>query len=45
MCPADTTHWHGADDKSYMVHQAISLGKTTWLEEVSQEELAGKDGV
>lgn len=41
-CNPDTTHWHGADDGSYMVHQAISLGTTTWHDEVSQEEYAKK---
>jgi quercetin dioxygenase-like cupin family protein len=26
-CPPGTTHWHGADDGSYMVHQAVSHGR------------------
>lgn len=42
QCPAKTVHWHGADDGSMMMHLAISLGKTTWMEEVSQEEYSGK---
>lgn len=42
QCPAKTVHWHGADDGSMMMHLAISLGKTTWMEEVSQEDYAAK---
>ena len=34
-------HWHGAGPDSYLVHIAISLGKTTWLDEkVSTEDYA-----
>ncbi|SCO91257.1 uncharacterized protein FRV6_15385 [Fusarium oxysporum] len=29
-----TTHWHGADEGSYMTHLAISMGKATWHEQV-----------
>lgn len=43
-CPAGTTHWHGADDGSMLMHLAVSLGKTTWLEEVSEDEYKGKAG-
>lgn len=35
---AGTTHWHGADDGSCMMHLAVGLGKTEWLEEVTEEE-------
>lgn len=31
-------HWHGAEPGSYMLHLAISLGKTEWLKEVTDEE-------
>ncbi|KAH8807345.1 RmlC-like cupin domain-containing protein [Xylogone sp. PMI_703] len=41
-CPPGTTHWHGADDGSYMVHQATSYGKTSWHEEVSDGEYKAK---
>jgi quercetin dioxygenase-like cupin family protein len=44
VCEPGTTHWHGADDGSMMMHLAISLGKTSWAEEVSEEEYAGKSG-
>ena len=27
-------HWHGADSNSTLVHLAITLGDTTWLNEV-----------
>ncbi len=31
-------HWHGAAPDSYLLHLAISLGKTEWLKEVTDEE-------
>jgi quercetin dioxygenase-like cupin family protein len=39
--PPDEEHWHGADSDSYLVHLAISLGKSEWLDEVTDEEYAG----
>lgn len=36
--PADEEHWHGADADSYLVHLAISLDATDWLEPVSDED-------
>ena len=41
-CPPGTTHWHGADDGTYMVHQAVSHGKVEWYDTVSDEEYASK---
>jgi quercetin dioxygenase-like cupin family protein len=38
VCAAGTTHWHGADEGSMMMHLAISLGTTSWDVEVTQEE-------
>jgi len=35
---AGEEHWHGAGDTSYLVHTAISLGATEWLEEVVEED-------
>lgn len=43
-CPPGTVHWHGADDESYMVHQAVSHGKVEWYEEVGDEEYGRKEG-
>jgi len=43
VCPSGTTHWHGADDGTVMIHTAISHGKTTWLDEVTEEEYAAKN--
>ena len=37
-CGPDTEHWHGADEKSFLVHEVISYGKTTWQDPVSDEE-------
>jgi quercetin dioxygenase-like cupin family protein len=31
-------HWHGAEPTNYMLHHAISLGKSEWLKEVTDEE-------
>jgi quercetin dioxygenase-like cupin family protein len=31
-------HWHGGSRDSYVLHTAISLGQTTWLEEVSDAD-------
>lgn len=36
--PAGEEHWHGADAKTYLVHLAISLGKTEWLDPVSDDD-------
>jgi len=37
-------HWHGAGPSSYLVHTAISLGVTNWLEEVPAAEYARVTG-
>jgi quercetin dioxygenase-like cupin family protein len=42
-CPPGTTHWHGADEESYMVHQALSLGDVEWLDAVNEEEYSKRD--
>jgi quercetin dioxygenase-like cupin family protein len=31
-------HWHGAAPDSYVLHMAISVGQTTWLEEVEETD-------
>jgi quercetin dioxygenase-like cupin family protein len=31
-------HWHGATSDGYLMHVAISLGRTDWLEPVSAEQ-------
>ncbi|HLN14437.1 MAG TPA: cupin domain-containing protein [bacterium] len=31
-------HWHGAGPDSFMLHHAITIGKSDWLTEVSDEE-------
>jgi quercetin dioxygenase-like cupin family protein len=36
--PAGEVHWHGATPDSFLVHVAISVGKTEWMHEVSEEE-------
>jgi quercetin dioxygenase-like cupin family protein len=41
--PAGTVHWHGADEGSYMLHMAISLGKTTWYDAVDEKEYGRRD--
>ncbi|MBU1314628.1 MAG: cupin domain-containing protein [Alphaproteobacteria bacterium] len=32
--PQGEKHWHGAAADSYLLHTAISIGKTHWLQEV-----------
>jgi len=39
-CPPGERHWHGAAPDAFMTHTAISLGTTSWAEEVSQEQYA-----
>lgn len=36
-CPPGITHWHGADNGSFLIHQAIAYGSTEWLEAVADE--------
>lgn len=31
-------HWHGASEDTYLLHTAISLGKTTWEEVVTDAD-------
>jgi quercetin dioxygenase-like cupin family protein len=31
-------HWHGAGDRTYLLHRACSLGETEWLEEVAEDD-------
>lgn len=31
-------HWHGAAPDSYLLHTAVSLGATSWLEPVSDDD-------
>lgn len=35
--PPGEEHWHGAAGDSMLVHLAISLGPTQWLDEVDEE--------
>jgi quercetin dioxygenase-like cupin family protein len=39
--PPGEEHWHGADAETYLVHLAISLGTTEWLDEVPDAEFGG----
>ena len=36
--PPGERHWHGAGPGSIMTHLAVSLGTTTWHDEVSEDE-------
>lgn len=36
--PPGTTHWHGGTKGSILTHFAISRGKTSWLEPVTEEQ-------
>lgn len=36
--PPGEEHCHGAGDDTFLIHTAISLGRTEWLEEVSGQQ-------
>lgn len=38
--PPGEEHWHGASEGAFLVHTAVSLGQTEWLDEVSDEDYA-----
>jgi quercetin dioxygenase-like cupin family protein len=44
-CPSNVNHWHGASEKSRMVHIAIATnaekGNAVWLQPVTSAEYAG----
>jgi quercetin dioxygenase-like cupin family protein len=35
--PPGEEHWHGAADDTMLVHVAVSLGETRWLDEVADD--------
>jgi quercetin dioxygenase-like cupin family protein len=37
--PPDEEHWHGAAEDTFLVHVAVSLGKTEWFGEATDDEL------
>lgn len=39
--PPGEEHWHGASEDALLVHVAVSLGKTEWFGEVSEDEFSG----
>nr|WP_295738917.1 cupin domain-containing protein [uncultured Acidocella sp.] len=39
--PAGERHWHGAAPDSFMLHTAISLGKTDWENAVTDQDYEG----
>jgi quercetin dioxygenase-like cupin family protein len=44
--PPGERHWHGGTAGTVLTHTAISIGPTTWLDEVSEEDYlaaAGED--
>ena len=38
--PAGEEHWHGAAADTYMLHFAVSVGETVWLDAVSDDDYA-----
>lgn len=40
--PPGEVHYHGATQHNFMVHDAISLGKINWMEEVSDDQYGQK---
>lgn len=41
--PPGEEHWHGASGNALLVHVAVSLGQTEWLDEVSDEDYGAAD--
>lgn len=41
-CPPGGTHWHGADNRSFMVHEATSFGVLDWYEPLSEPEYTAR---
>lgn len=41
--PPGERHWHGAAPGSFLTHTAVSLGTTTWLDEVSEADYVSSD--
>jgi quercetin dioxygenase-like cupin family protein len=37
-CPPGERHWHGGGPDTTLLHLAVSLGTTTWLQEVTETE-------
>jgi quercetin dioxygenase-like cupin family protein len=42
--PAGEEHWHGATPGSYLLHYAVSVGGTDWLEPVTDGDYASATG-
>ena len=42
--PAGEEHWHGAAPGSYLLHLAVSVGDTDWLDAVSDEDYVRATG-
>jgi quercetin dioxygenase-like cupin family protein len=38
--PPGERHWHGGGPTTTLLHLAVSLGQTTWLQEVTEAEYA-----
>ena len=42
--PAGEEHWHGASPGSYLIHLAVSVGETRWLEPVGDDDYRAATG-
>jgi quercetin dioxygenase-like cupin family protein len=42
--PGGEEHWHGAAPGSYLIHLAISVGVTNWLEPVGEDDYRAASG-
>lgn len=43
-CPPGERHWHGGGPDTTLLHLAVSLGTTTWHQEVAQTEYGVRSG-
>jgi quercetin dioxygenase-like cupin family protein len=42
--PAGEEHWHGAAPGSFLLHLAVSVGPTDWLDAVTDDDYASATG-
>jgi quercetin dioxygenase-like cupin family protein len=42
--PAGEEHWHGASPDCYLLHLAVSVGETRWLEPVADDDYRAATG-
>jgi quercetin dioxygenase-like cupin family protein len=44
FCPPNEDHWHGAAKDSFVLHAAVTMGKTVWGDPVGDQQYAQVEG-